>query len=58
MRCKRLKYEKENEKVIKKSFKDSSMQYCFHSADYSKWLKNPESKEDVTKCLDDSLFTH
>lgn len=45
-------------KTIEKSFKDSSMQYCFYTNDFSKWLKDPDSKENLDKCLNDLLFTH
>jgi hypothetical protein len=53
-----LKDEEENRKMIEKPFKHSSMQYCFDSPDFSKWLKSPDSEQNSDKCLNDLLFTH
>ena len=44
------------EKVNVKPFKDSHIQYSINPNDYLKWLKNPELKEDLDKCLSEQPF--
>ena len=39
-----------------KPFKDSHIRYSINPDDYEKWLKNPDLKEDLDKCLSEPPF--
>lgn len=52
----RMNEEENLNKINVKPFKDSHIRYSISPDDYVKWLKNPELKEDLDKCLSELPF--